>query len=181
MDAFGGGFIVTSLLTLWFASKFQTDLATLSQIFSVAQIIAAISIVLAPLIAKRIGLLNTMVSTHLLSNLFVIFVPFMPTLLSAVIIWFCRQTTSQMDVPTRQSYTNAIIPPEDRASAGAITNTARTIAQSISPYLSAELIAGSLLSLPFIFGGATKIAYDLAIYFNFRHIKPPEETRPRNN
>ena len=180
IDAFGGGFIVKTLLTTWFFLRFNVQLISLALIFSFADIITAISIFLAPILAKRIGLLKTMVITHIPSNVFLILVPLAPTLLYAVIFLFLRQSISQMDVPTRQSYVNAIIEAEDRASTAAITNTVRTISSSISPPLATSLIDIGNFVLPFVFGGGIKIVYDVAVYFAFRKIKPPEEME-RNN
>ena len=175
IDAFGGGFIVKTLLTIWFFSRFNVQLISLSLIFFIADIITAISIFIAPILAKRIGLLKTMVITHIPSNVFLILVPFAPSLLYAAIFLFLRQSISQMDVPTRQSYVNAIIQPEDRASTAAITNTVRTLSSSISPPIATSLIDLGNFVLPFVFGGAIKIVYDVAVYFTFRKIKPPEE------
>jgi MFS family permease len=175
IDAFGGGFIVQTLLATWFFLRFNTDLASLSIIFSIANVITAISIVIAPVIAKRIGLLKTMVITHIPSNIFLILVPFAPSLLYAATFLFLRQSISQMDVPTRQSYVNAIIQPEDRASTAAITNTVRTLSSSISPPIATSLIDLGNFILPFVFGGSIKIVYDVAVYLTFRKIKPPEE------
>ncbi|MFX1495988.1 MAG: MFS transporter [Promethearchaeota archaeon] len=177
IDAFGGGFIVKVLLSTWFYLRFNVQLISLSIIFSLTDIITAISIVLAPILAKRVGLLKTMVITHIPSNIFLIAVPFAPTLVFAVVLLLLRQSISQMDVPTRQSYVNAIVKSEDRASTAAITNTVRTVSSSISPPLATSLIDTGNFILPFVFGGSIKIVYDIAIYFIFRNIKPPEEER----
>ena len=176
VDAFGGGFILKSLLTIWFKVKYNASLQSLSQLFSVADIITAISILLAPAIAKRIGLLNTMVLTHIPSNVFLMLIPFAPTLLLTVIFYFLRQSISQMDVPTRQSYMNAIVKPEDRAATAALTNTGRSLAQTASPPLTTACISAGLFTLPFVAGSGLKIIYDIAIYLVFRKIKPPEES-----
>ncbi|HME52480.1 MAG TPA: MFS transporter [Candidatus Lokiarchaeia archaeon] len=175
VDAFGGGFILKSLLTIWFKVKYNASLENLSQLFSIADIITAVSILLAPAIAKRIGLLNTMVLTHIPSNVFLILIPFAPSLLLTIIFYFLRQSISQMDVPTRQSYMNAIVKPEDRAATAALTNTGRSLAQTASPPLTTACIAAGLFTLPFVVGGGLKIVYDIAIYMVFRKIKPPEE------
>jgi MFS family permease len=177
VDAFGGGFIIKNLLTTWFYLKYGMALEELAVIFFVADIITAISIVLAPRVAKRIGLLNTMVLTHLISNIFLILVPFAPTPELSVGFLFIRQTVSQMDVPARQSYTMAIIRSEDRAAAAAVTNTSRTVAQSVSPPISTALMDAGAFVFPFLLGGAFKIAYDVSIYLSFRKIKPPEECK----
>jgi len=175
IDAFGGGFIIKNLLTTWFYLKYGMHLEELAIIFFVADIITAISIVIAPYIAKRIGLLNTMILTHLPSNIFLILVPFAPTVQLSVVFLFIRQTISQMDVPARQSYTMAIVKPQDRAAAAAVTNTSRTVAQSSSPPFSTQLMAVGSYTFPFVLGGTFKIIYDVLIYMNFRKIKPPEE------
>src|SRR5271157_241079 len=175
VDAFGGGFILKSLLTIWFKVKYNASLENLSQLFSIADIITAVSILLAPAIAKRIGLLNTMVLTHIPSNVFLILIPSAPSLLLTIIFYFLRQSISQMDVPTRQSYMNAIVKPEDRAATAALTNTGRSLAQTASPPLTTACIAAGLFTLPFVVGGGLKIVYDIAIYMVFRKIKPPEE------
>ncbi len=177
IDAFGGGFIIKNLLTTWFYLKYGMRLEELAVIFFVADVITAISILLAPYVAKRIGLLNTMILTHLPSNIFLMMVPFAPTVQLSVALLFIRQTISQMDVPARQSYTMAIVRSEDRAAAAAVTNTSRTVAQSSSPPFSTALMAAGSYVFPFVLGGAFKIAYDILIYLNFRKIKPPEEKR----
>jgi predicted MFS family arabinose efflux permease len=175
MDAFGGGFVLQSILTLWFNSVHHFDLRQLSWIFFASGIITATSVFLAERISKRIGLLNTMVFTHLPSSIFLILIPFTPSPYIAVSLLFARQSISQMDVPTRQSYMMAIIKPEDRTATGAITNISRTAAQGISPPIATSMMAASLYTLPFVFGGGFKIAYDILIYFTFRKVKPPEE------
>jgi MFS family permease len=177
IDAFGGGFIIKNLLTTWFYLKYGMRLEELAVIFFVADIITAFSILLAPYVAKRIGLLNTMILTHLPSNIFLILVPFAPTVQLSVALLFVRQTISQMDVPARQSYTMAIVRSEDRAAAAAVTNTSRTVAQSSSPPFSTALMAAGSYAFPFVLGGGFKIVYDVLIYINFRKIKPPEEKR----
>ena len=176
VDAFGGGFILKSLLTIWFKVKYNSSLENLSQLFSIADIITAVSILIAPAIAKRIGLLNTMVLTHIPSNVFLILIPFAPTFLLTVLFYFLRQSISQMDVPTRQSYMNAIVEPEDRAATAALTNTGRSLAQTASPPLTTACIGAGLFTLPFVAGGGLKIVYDIAIFLTFRKIKPPEES-----
>jgi predicted MFS family arabinose efflux permease len=175
VDAFGGGFVLQSLLTLWFYSRWGLDLKSLSLLFFASGIITAVSIFLAPVVARRIGLLRTMVSTHLASSVFLVCIPLAPTMLAAVALLFCRQSISQMDVPTRQSYTMAIVRPEDRASVAALTNIPRTVAQGLSPSLSSYLIGAAQWGLPFFIGGGVKMAYDVAIYITFRDVKPPEE------
>ena len=172
MDSFGGGFVLQSILTLWFKENWGMDIKSLSLLFAVSGIITAFSIFMAERVARKIGLLNTMVFTHLPSSIFLILIPFAPTVWLAVALLFARQSISQMDVPTRQSYVMAIVKPEDRTAAGALTNIPRTCAQGISPVMASNMIIGAL---PFVLGGGMKIAYDIAIFFTFRKVKPPEE------
>lgn len=177
LDAFGGGFILKLLLTTWFYSRYGMNLGELSMIFFVSDVITAFSIFLAPYIARRIGLLRTMVATHIPSNIFLILIPFAPTAAFAVACLFCRQSVSQMDVPTRQSYVMAIVRPEDRTATAAVTNTSRTFAQALSPPMATSLMAAGALALPFVLGGGFKIFYDVSVYLAFRNIKPPEEMK----
>ncbi len=175
VDAFGGGFVLQSLLSLWFASRYGMGVGTLSLIFLGTNIITALSLLLAPKIARRIGLLNTMVFTHIPSNLFLISIPFAPTALYAVVLLFLRQSLSQMDVPTRQSYTMSIVKPGERTALAGLTNIPRNITQGISPAISSYFIGIFEYSAPFIASGVLKIAYDIMIFFSFRKVKPPQE------
>lgn len=176
LDAFAGGFVIQSLLALWFTQKFGAEPAQLGAIFFGANVLAGFSALGAAWVAGKIGLINTMVFTHLPSNLLLILVPLMPTLGSAIAVLLVRFAISQMDVPTRQSFTMAVVAPDERSSASGITGVARTIGASLSPVLAGALLANpALLSLPFVLSGGLKIVYDLALYFNFRVVKPPEE------
>lgn len=176
LDAFAGGFVIQSLIVLWFNQKFGVPPAALGAIFFGANILAGISALSAAWVAGRIGLINTMVFTHLPSNLLLILVPFMPTLGLAVAVLLLRFSISQMDVPTRQSYTMAVVDPQERSAASGITGVARTIGASLSPVFTGLFLANpALLGLPFIVSGGLKIVYDLALFFNFRTLKPPEE------
>ncbi len=177
VDAFGGGFVLQSLLSLWFASRYGFGTGTLSLIFLATNIITAFSILAAPILARRIGLLNTMVFTHIPSNLFLIAIPFAPTALLAVVFLFLRQSVSQMDVPTRQSYTMAIVKPEERTALAGITNIPRSVAQGVSPGIASYLIGIANYSAPFVASGILKIVYDISIFFTFRKVKPPEERK----
>ena len=174
MDSFGGGFVLQSILTMWFSRNWGLDLKSLSLLFAVSGVITAFSIIMAERVAKRFGLLNTMVFTHLPSSVFLILIPFAPSVWLAVTLLFARQSISQMDVPARQSYVMAIVKPEDRTAAAALTNIPRTCAQGVSPLLAGSMIIGAL---PFVLGGGMKIAYDIAIYSTFRKVKPPEEEK----
>ena len=175
IDSFAGGFVIQSIVSFWFFTRFGTDLTTLSYIFSIAGVLTAFSFIAAAKIADKIGLINTMVFTHIPANIIIIFLAFAPTLPIAIILYLARMALSQMDVPTRQSYIVAVVSEEERTTAAGITNISRNITQAISPSLTGIIIYTFALSAPFIIGGILKIAYDIALYGNFRKIKPPEE------
>jgi MFS family permease len=176
LDSFAGGFVIQSIVSLWFFTKFGVDLTTLSYIFSIAGVLTAFSYLAAAKIADRIGLINTMVFTHIPSNILIILVAFAPTFPLAVALYLARMALSQMDVPTRQSYLVAVVKENERTAAAGITNISRNITQSISPSIAGYILQSlSILSAPFVLGGALKIVYDVALYFNFKSIKPPEE------
>jgi MFS family permease len=176
LDSFAGGFVLQSIVSLWFFTKFGIDLITLSYIFSIAGVLTAFSYLAAAKIADRIGLINTMVFTHIPSNILLILVAFAPTFPLAVALYLARMTLSQMDVPTRQSYLVAVVREDERTAAAGITNVSRNITQSISPSLAGYILQSlSLLSAPFVLGGVLKILYDVVLYFNFKSIKPPDE------
>jgi MFS family permease len=177
LDSFAGGFVIQSIVSLWFFTKFGVDLTTLSYIFSIAGVLTAFSYLAAAKIADRIGLINTMVFTHITSNVLIILVAFAPTFPLAVALYLARMALSQMDVPTRQSYLVAVVKENERTAAAGITNISRNITQSISPSIAGYILQSlSILSAPFVLGGALKIVYDVALYFNFKSIKPQEET-----
>jgi len=175
VDSFAGGFVIQSIVSFWFFTKFGADLTTLSYIFSIAGVLTAFSFIAAAKIADRIGLINTMVFTHIPANIIIILLAFAPTLPIAIILYLARMALSQMDVPTRQSYIVAVVSEEERTTAAGITNISRNITQAISPSLTGIIIYTFTLSAPFIIGGMLKIAYDIALYGNFRKIKPSEE------
>ena len=175
LDAFGGGFIGQSLLAYYFYLRFGLDLSALGAIFFATQIVTALSFLLAERIARRIGLLRTMVFSHVPSNLFLIGVALAPTPLAAVALLLCRQSLSQMDVPTRQSYVMAIVEESDRTAAAGLTSTTRTIASSASPSLAGYALANLWLGFPLVAAGTLKLVYDALIYLNFRKVRPPEE------
>jgi MFS family permease len=176
MDSFGGGFVIQSLLALWFHLRFGFDVATLGALFFGANLIAGLSALVAARIASRIGLINTMVVTHLPSNVMLMLVPLMPNATAAVAVLLARYTISQMDVPTRQSYTMAIVAPDERSAAAGITGIARSVGAALSPALSGALMANpALLAAPFFLAGGLKIVYDLLVWHGFRSHRPPEE------
>jgi MFS family permease len=175
VDSFAGGFVIQGIVSFWFFTRFGVDLTTLSYIFSVAGILTAFSYMAAAKIADKIGLINTMVFTHIPANILIIGVAFAPTLPVAVILYLLRMALSQMDVPTRQSYIVAVVKEDERTSAAGITNISRNVTQAISPSLVGVLIQSLSLSAPFVIGGALKVAYDIALFLNFRNVKPSEE------
>ncbi len=176
LDAFGGGLIVQSLLAFWFHERFGLPEPALGAIFFGANILAAVSALLAARIAARIGLINTMVFTHLPSNVLLMLVPLMPTVELAVVVLLARFSISQMDVPARQSYTVSIVDPDERSAAAGITGVARTTGAAFSPLIAAPLFAvPALAAVPFFLAGGLKILYDLALWRAFRARRPPEE------
>jgi MFS family permease len=179
VDSFAGGFIIQSIVSFWFFTKFEADLTTLSYIFSIAGVLTALSFIVSSKIADKIGLINTMVFTHIPSNILIMLVAVAPTLPVAIALYLARMALSQMDVPTRQSYIVAVVREEERTAAAGITNISRNIAQAVSPSITGVIINSLTLSAPFVIGGLLKIAYDIAIYINFRKIKPHEEEEER--
>jgi MFS family permease len=176
LDSFAGGFIIQTMLAYWFHIKFNADIQMLGSIFFGANILAGISSLLADRIARRIGLINTMVFTHIPSNVLLILVPLMPTLPLAIGVLLLRFSISQMDVPTRQSYIMAVVSPDERSAAAGVTTISRSFGASVSPVLSGIFLANPvLLGMPFFLAGGLKIIYDLLLYFSFRALKPPEE------
>ena len=176
LDAFGGGFVVQSLIAYWFAIRFAADPAFIGGLLFAANLLAGISALMAVRIAARIGLIRTMVYTHLPSNVLLILVPFMPTLQLASLVLLVRFSISQMDVPTRQSYTMAVVDPDERSAAAGVTGIARSIGAAAAPVVSAPLVGvPGLAALPFVIAGSLKIAYDLLLFRAFRSVRPPEE------
>jgi len=168
LDAFAGGFVIQSMVAYWFHVKFNLDAGILGSIFFGANILAGISALLAAQIANRIGLINTMVFTHIPSNVLLCLVPFMPTAGLAVFVLLLRFSISQMDVPTRQSYTMAVVAPDERSAASGVTTIARSVGASISPALAgAFFLTPALLGAPFLVAGGLKIVYDLLLYRSF--------------
>lgn len=176
MDAFAGALLVQSLMAYWFHIRFGVESGVLGSIFFGANILAGISALLAIRLADRFGLINTMVFTHIPSNILLILVPLMPTLPLAIGVLLLRFSISQMDVPTRQSYTMAVVAPDERSAASGVTAIARSVGASVSPALTGLLFSIPLLfNAPFFLAGGLKIIYDLLLYREFRAVKPPEE------
>lgn len=175
LDAFAGGFVVQSLLAVWLFERFDLSLATASLYFFWSSFLSAFSFPVAAWIAKRIGLVNTMVYTHIPSSIFLIFAAFSPNLTLAMGLLLVRSALSQMDVPTRSSYVMAVVTPSERPAAASVTAVPRSLASAISPAFAGLMMAGPFSGLPLVVCGVLKIAYDLALLYSFRHIKPPEE------
>ena len=174
--AFAGGLIGQTLLALFFHLHFGADLEMLGALFFGANLLSALSFLAAPWLAKRFGLLNTMVFTHLPSNILLILVPLMPTFPLAALLLLARQCLSQLDVPTRQAYTMALVEPAERTAAASVTSLARSAGSATSPILSGVMLQGPLLALglPLLLAGGLKAAYDLALWAVFHRV--PEET-----
>jgi MFS family permease len=176
LDSFGGGFVVQSLLAYWFHLRFGAAPGRLGAIFFFANVFAGLSSLLAARIASRIGLVRTMVFTHLPSNLLLLLVPLMPRLSLATLVLLARYSISQMDVPTRQSYVMAVVHPEERSAAAGVTGVARSTGAAVSPFLGALCLASpGWMSVPFFLAGSLKILYDLLLYRSFAALRPPEE------
>jgi predicted MFS family arabinose efflux permease len=162
----------------WFFVRFGLDKALIGSIFFGANILAGLSALSAASIAKRIGLINTMVFTHIPSNILLMLVPLMPTAPLAIIVLLIRFSISQMDVPTRQSYTMAVVDPDERSAASGVTGVARTTGSAISPSIATPMMSNAgLMNAPFFIAGGLKIIYDLLLYRSFKAAKPPEELK----
>ncbi len=175
IDAFGGGFFVQSLLALWLFDRYGLSTAAVGALFFGTGLLAAFSYPAAAWLSKRIGLVNTMVFTHLPSNLCLILMPFAPSLWMVVALLLVRSALSQMDVPTRTSYVMAVVTPGERAAAASVTSVPRSLASAISPSIAGYLLTLSGFGWPLVIGGALKGVYDLLLLAMFRHVRPPEE------
>src|SRR3954467_281696 len=177
IDAFAGGFVAQSFLVLWLFQRFDLSLSAAGLFFFWSSTLSAFSYPVAAWIARRIGLVNTMMFTHIPSSIFLILAAFAPNLYLALGLLLLRSALSQMDVPTRPSYRLAVVTPAQRPAAASVTAVPRSLASAISPAISGALLMTSFTGLPLVVCGTLKIAYDLALLFSFRHIKPPEEKR----
>lgn len=175
MDSFGGGLLTSTLVSYWFFQRFGLSVDIIGTIFFISSLFAAVSFLLATRIAAKIGLIKTMVYSHLPSNIMTIFIPFLPTMVTSTIIYTSRSLLSQMDRPTRQSYTMAVVKPEERTRVGGLINLPRSLTQAVSPTIASILMQFVGLSLPFVIAGAIKSIYDIALYWTFKDIRPPEE------
>jgi MFS family permease len=179
LDAFGGGFIVQSLLALWLFQRFQFSIVTAGTIFFWTGVLSAFSYLVAVRIANRIGLVNTMVFTHLPANLLLLVIPLVPDPTWVIALLLVRAALSQMDVPTRSSYVMAVVSPAERAAAASITSVPRSLASSASPLFAGYLLGVSTFGWPLVIAGGLKIAYDLLLLATFRKVRPPEEAATR--
>jgi predicted MFS family arabinose efflux permease len=175
VDAFAGGFIVTTFIVYWFERKFGASPMLMAVVIFASGLLQAGSSIVAARLGARFGLLRTMVSTHLPSNLMLILVPLMPSLGSAIALVLVRFTLSQMDVPTRQAYIAAMVDPEERTAAAAFTNTSRFVARPFGPAIGSALMSNVALGAPFVVAGAIKSAYDLLLWRVFRRVELPQE------
>jgi MFS family permease len=172
LDSFAGGFVLQSLIVYYLHERFGLGLEALGEVFLVAQILTAASLLLAARAARRFGLLNTMVISHLVSNVFLVAIAFAPTVAAAVGLLLARQLLSQMDVPTRQAYVMAVVEDREREAAATTTTLWRTVTQAISPAVTGWVMASVALGAPFVLGGVLKIVYDILLYATFKDVEP---------
>jgi MFS family permease len=180
LDSFAGGLVLDSMLVLWLFERFQLSTTTAGTFFFWSGLLASVSFLLAVRIARRVGLVNTMVFTHIPSSMLLMCVPFMPSLAWALALLLARSLLSQMDVPTRTSYVMAIVPPEERAAAASVTTVPRSFAAALAPVLAGSMISVSSFGWPLVICGALKITYDLLLLYTCRHVRPPEEMAGRS-
>lgn len=171
LDSLAGGFILQTLVAYWFYTRYDLPIASLGWVFFGAQLLSGLSLLLATRLAPRLGLVNTMVFPHLLSNVLVILLAFAPSALVAVPLLWARHLLSQMDVPTRQAFLMLVVQDNEREQAASLTNTTRTLAQAVSPTATGWLMQSVALSAPFLLGGGLKIIYDLLLYATIRKVR----------
>ncbi len=175
LDAFAGALVVQSLVAYWFHLRWGLSAEVLAVVFFWVNVLSGLSFLATPWLANRIGLLRTMVYSHLPSNVLLVLVPLAPSAELAVALFLLRMSLSQMDVPTRKSYTMAVVDPDERTATAGITNTARTVASAFAPVLTGAAFGVAALGLPFFVAGGLKIAYDTMIFLTFKDVRPPEE------
>jgi MFS family permease len=179
IDALGGGFMMQSILALWLYQRFQLSAAAAGSIFFWAGLLTAVSFLVAVRVARRFGLINTMVYTQMASNVCLLLIPFMPAVPYVMALMFIRSTLSQMDVPTRGSYVMAIVSPPERPAAASITSVPRALASSVSPVMAGYLLTVSTFGWPLIVAGGLKVVYSVLLYVMFQKVKPPEEMQAK--
>jgi predicted MFS family arabinose efflux permease len=170
LDALAGGLVVQGLVALWFSQRFGLGLEQLGPIFFGTNVLSALSFPAAAHLARRFGLLRTMVGTHLPSNVLLASVPFMPSWQTAAVVLLARHALSQMDVPVRRAYTMALVAPEERAQAAGFTNAVRNFAAAIAPVFSGVALQAAPAGLPFVAAGALKATYDVVLWLVFRRV-----------
>lgn len=177
IDSLGSGFVTQSLVSYWFFDRFGLGMDAIGTIFAASSLLAAFSFMLAARVSERIGLINTMVYSHLPANLMTMAIPYMPNLAASSTVYVGRSLLSQMDVPTRQSYTMAIVKPEERSRVAGLINLPRSLTSALGPSIAGAIMQFMGPSIPFLIAGGLKAAYDLGLYFMFRNVKPPEEEK----
>jgi len=177
VDSLGSGFITQSLVSYWFFDRFGLGMDAIGAIFAASSLLAAVSFMLAARVSERIGLINTMVYSHLPANLMTMAIPYMPNLATSSTVYVGRSLLSQMDVPTRQSFTMAIVKPEERSRVAGLINLPRSLTSALGPSIAGAIMQFVGPSFPFLIAGGMKAAYDLGLYFMFRNVKPPEEQK----
>jgi MFS family permease len=178
LDAFGGGFLTDALVSYWFFRRFGIAEHDLGIVFFVVHLLNAFSHLGAAWLARRIGLVNTMVFTHLPSSLFLMAVPFAPSIKWAILLFFCREALVEMDVPTRQSYVAALVRPHERTLVSSVANLARNVFWAVGSAVAGISMQVFAFSAPLALGGGAKILYDVLLFRSFRKLKPPEEIHP---
>jgi len=179
VDAFGGGLVVQSMIALWLYQRFDLSLATAGSLFFWLGLVTSVSYLVAARVSSRIGLVNTMVFTHLPANVCLVLIPFVADLGSAIALLIVRAALSQMDVPTRTSYVMAIVEPSERPAAASVTSVPRSLAAAVGPSLAGYLLTVSTFGWPLVVAGAVKIGYDLLLLVLFANVRPPEERERR--
>ena len=177
VDSLGSGFVTQSLVSYWFFDRFGLGMDAIGAIFAASSLLAAVSFMLAARVSERIGLINTMVYSHLPANLMTMAIPYMPNLATSSAVYVGRSLLSQMDVPTRQSFTMAIVKPEERSRVAGLINLPRSLTSALGPSIAGAIMQFVGPSFPFLIAGGMKAAYDLGLYFMFRNVKPPEEQK----
>jgi MFS family permease len=177
LDSIGSGFFTNALLSYFFFERFGASPATIGTLFFLSRLANACSYLVATWLAQRIGLLNTMVFTHIPSSLLLVLVAFAPTFPIAAVLLLVRELLVEMDVPTRASYVMAVVEPNERTMASGVTSLARTAGWAVSPFFAGALMENVSLATPLYIGAAVKITYDIALYVAFRHVRPPEEVQ----
>jgi predicted MFS family arabinose efflux permease len=181
LDSLGGGFVSAALVSYFFFERFDARGETVALLFFAARVLNALSHLAAARLARWIGLVNTMVFTHIPSSLFLASVAIVPSFPVAAALFLVRESLTEMDVPTRQSYVMAVVRPEERTVASGVTNLVRLVGWAVAPAIGGALMEGVSVAVPLVVGAALKIAYDVALWLSFRRLAPPEERSPKSS